>query len=153
MCSSEIYIVVEWSVPVVSSSKQISKQANIHLPHEFSIYSQEVSESVLYAIKTMFASKLQCRLHVPLSLSSALGISSSKQHYYTVGWTITSQVKRTCTFMNQLQVDTVSHLVLQVYLGSTGEKQLHHNNVTSVTGQHEGSLAILRRQDEKILSQ
>ena len=67
MCSSEIYIVVEWSFPVVSSSKQISKQANIQLPHEFSIYSQEVSESVLYAIKsckTMFASKLQCRLHV-----------------------------------------------------------------------------------------
>ena len=55
--------------------------------------------------------------------------------------------------MNQLQVDTVSHLVLQVYLGPTGKKQLHHINVTTVTGQHEGSLTILRRQNEKILSQ
>ena len=49
--------------------------------------------------------------------------------------------------MNQLQVDTVSHLVLQVYLGPTGKKQLYHINVTTVAGQHEGSLAILRRQN------
>ena len=53
--------------------------------------------------------------------------------------------------MNQLQVDTVSHLVLQVYLGPTGEKKLDHINVTNITSQHEGSLAILRRQKEKIL--
>ena len=49
--------------------------------------------------------------------------------------------------MNQLQVDTVSHIVLHVYLGPIGKKQLHHNNVTTVTGQHEGSLAILRKQN------
>ena len=104
---------------------------------------------------------LQCRLHVaisfynnhPLSLSSALGIRSSKEHYYTVGRTTTSQVKQSCTFMNQLQVDTVSHLVLQIYLGPTGKKQLYHINVTTITGQHEGSLTILRRQNEKVLTQ
>ena len=53
--------------------------------------------------------------------------------------------------MNQLQVDTVSHLVLQVYLGPTGKKQLYHNNVTTVTGQHEGSLAILMEQNDKLV--
>ena len=52
--------------------------------------------------------------------------------------------------MNQLQVDTVSHLVLQVYLGPTEKKQLDHINVTTVTGQHEGSLTILRRQKQVV---
>ena len=52
--------------------------------------------------------------------------------------------------MNQLQVDTVSHLVLQVYLGPTGKKQLHHINVTTITGQHEGSMAILTGQSDKL---
>ena len=55
--------------------------------------------------------------------------------------------------MNQLQVDVVPHLVLQVYLGPTGEKKLYHINVTTITSQHEGSLAILRRQNEKVLAQ
>ena len=55
--------------------------------------------------------------------------------------------------MNQLQVDVVLHLVLQVYLGPTGEKKLYHINVTTITSQHEGSLAILRRQNEKVLAQ
>ena len=103
---------------------------------------------------------LQCRLHAaisfynnhPLSLSSALGIRQSKEHYYTVGQTTTSQVKRSCTFMNQLQVDTVSHLVLQIYLGPTKKKQLYHINVTTITGQHEGTLAILKKQNEKVLT-
>ena len=53
--------------------------------------------------------------------------------------------------MNQLQVDTVSHLVLQVYLGPTGEKKLHHLHVTTITSQHEGSLVILFRQNVKVL--
>ena len=48
--------------------------------------------------------------------------------------------------LNQLQHDTVSHLVLHVYLGPTGEKQLYHISMTTVTGKHEGSPAILRRQ-------
>ena len=41
-------------------------------------------------------------------------------------------------------MDTVSHLVLQVYLRPTGEKKLNHINVTTLTGTHEGSEAILR---------
>ena len=52
--------------------------------------------------------------------------------------------------MNQLQVDTVSHLVLQVYLGPTEKKQLYHINVTTITGQQEGSLAILTGQNDKL---
>ena len=54
--------------------------------------------------------------------------------------------------MSQVQVDTMSHLVLQIYLGLTGKKQLYHINVTTVTGQHEGTLAILKRQNEKVLT-
>jgi len=50
------------------------------------------------------------------------------------------------SFMNQLQNDTMSHLVLQVYLGPTGEKQLYHFSMTTVTGQHEGRPAILRNE-------
>ena len=46
--------------------------------------------------------------------------------------------------MNQLQHDTVSHLVLQVYLGPTGEKQLYNVSMTTVTGQHEGRPTTLR---------
>ena len=41
----------------------------------------------------------------------------------------------------------MSHLVLQIYLGPTGKKQLDHINVTTITGQHECSLAILTRQN------
>ena len=44
----------------------------------------------------------------------------------------------------QLQVDTVSHLVLQVYLGPNGEERLYHISMTFATGSHEGSPAILR---------
>ena len=47
-------------------------------------------------------------------------------------------------FMNYQQVDAGSHLILQVYLGSTGEEKLYHISVTTVTGQHEGSPTILR---------
>ena len=50
----------------------------------------------------------------------------------------------TSTFHQLLQVDVVSHLVLQVYLGPTGEKTLYHFSMTTVTGQHESSPAILR---------
>ena len=46
-----------------------------------------------------------------------------------------------------LLVDVVSDLVLHVYLGPTGEKQLYHVSMTTVTSQYEGSLAILRRQN------
>ena len=38
----------------------------------------------------------------------------------------------------------VSHLVLQVYLGPTGEEQLYNTSMTFATGTHEGSQAILR---------
>ena len=38
----------------------------------------------------------------------------------------------------------VSHLILQVYLGPTGEEQLYNSSMTIVTGMHEGSPAILR---------
>ena len=38
----------------------------------------------------------------------------------------------------------VSYLALQVYLGPTGEEQLYNSSMTTVTGQHEGSQAILR---------
>ena len=40
--------------------------------------------------------------------------------------------------------DVVSHLVLQVYLGSTGEEKLYHISMTPDTGPHAGSHAILR---------
>lgn len=43
-----------------------------------------------------------------------------------------------------LQVDAVSHLVLQVYLGPNGEEQLYHISITFDTGSHEGSPAILK---------
>ena len=43
-----------------------------------------------------------------------------------------------------MQVDTVSHLVLLVYLGLSGEKKLHHIGMTILTSTHEGSEAILR---------
>ena len=46
-----------------------------------------------------------------------------------------------------LLVDVVSDLVLQVYLGPTGEKQLYHVSMTTVASKHEGSLAILRGQN------
>ena len=42
-----------------------------------------------------------------------------------------------------LLVDVVSHLVLQVYLGPTGEKQLYHVSMPTVTSEHQGSPAIL----------
>ena len=45
--------------------------------------------------------------------------------------------------MNQLQHDTMSYLVLQVYLGPTGKKKLYNVSMTTVTGQHEGSPTIL----------
>ena len=48
------------------------------------------------------------------------------------------------SFMNQLQHDTMSHLVLQIYLGPTGEKLLYNVSMTTVAGQHEGRPAILR---------
>ena len=38
----------------------------------------------------------------------------------------------------------MSHLVLQVHLGPTGEEQLYNISMTTVTGTHEGSPAILR---------
>ena len=41
------------------------------------------------------------------------------------------------------QVDVVSHLALQVYLGPTGEEQLYNISMTFDTGTHEGSPAIL----------
>ena len=41
-------------------------------------------------------------------------------------------------------VDVVSHHVLQVHLGPTGEEQLYHISVSTVTGTQEGSPAILR---------
>ena len=41
-------------------------------------------------------------------------------------------------------VDVVSHLVLQVHLGPTGEEQLYHISVSTVTGTHEGSHTQLR---------
>ena len=44
-------------------------------------------------------------------------------------------------------VDFVSDLVLHVHLGPTGEKQLYHVSMTTVASQHEGTLAILRRQN------
>ena len=44
----------------------------------------------------------------------------------------------------QLQVDAVSHLVLQVYLGPNGEERLYHISMTFATGSHESSPAILR---------
>ena len=36
------------------------------------------------------------------------------------------------------------HSILQVHLGPTGEEQLYNSSMTTVTGQHEGSPAILR---------
>ena len=36
------------------------------------------------------------------------------------------------------------HSILQVHLGLTGEEQLYNISMTTVTGQHEGSPAILR---------
>ena len=47
------------------------------------------------------------------------------------------------TFMNQVQ-HNMSDLVLQVYLGPTGEKQLYNVSMTTVTGQHECSPTILQ---------
>ena len=44
----------------------------------------------------------------------------------------------------QLQVDAVTHFVLQVYLGPNTEEQLYHISTTFATGSHEGGLAILR---------
>ena len=38
----------------------------------------------------------------------------------------------------------MSHLVLLVYLGPTGEKKSHHISVTTLTGTHEGGPAMLR---------
>ena len=43
-----------------------------------------------------------------------------------------------------LLVHVVSHLALQVHLGPTGEEQLYNLSMTLVTGQLEGSPAILR---------
>ena len=40
-------------------------------------------------------------------------------------------------------VTRVAHLILQVHLGPTGEEKLYHISVTTVTGPHEGSTAIL----------
>ena len=48
---------------------------------------------------------------------------------------------------SQLLADVVSDLVLQVYLGPTGEKQLYHVSMTTVASQREGTLAILRGQN------
>ena len=44
----------------------------------------------------------------------------------------------------QLQVDTVSHLVLQVYLGPNGEERLYHISMSFDTGSHEGGPAVLQ---------
>ena len=41
-------------------------------------------------------------------------------------------------------VDVVSHHSLQVHLGPTEEEQLYHSSVSTGTGLHEGSPAILR---------
>ena len=38
----------------------------------------------------------------------------------------------------------MSHLVLQVYLGPTGEKKLYHISTTTLTGTHEDSELMLR---------
>ena len=38
----------------------------------------------------------------------------------------------------------VPHLVLQVYLGPTGEKKLYHISTTTLTGTHKDSELMLR---------
>ena len=43
-----------------------------------------------------------------------------------------------------LVVDVVSHLILQVYMGPTGEEKLYHISMTSDNGPHAGGHAILR---------
>ena len=42
----------------------------------------------------------------------------------------------------------ISHLALQVHLGSSGKKQLCNISMTTITGTHEGSPAILREKNE-----
>ena len=44
----------------------------------------------------------------------------------------------------QLQVDVLSHLVLQVNMGPNGEERLYHISMAFATGSHEGGPAILR---------
>ena len=41
-------------------------------------------------------------------------------------------------------IDVVSHLIMQVHLGPTGEEKLYHISMTPDTGPHVGSHAILR---------
>ena len=43
-----------------------------------------------------------------------------------------------------LVVDVVSHLILQVYMGPTGEEKLYHISMTPDNGPHAGGHAILR---------
>ena len=48
-----------------------------------------------------------------------------------------------------LVVDVESHLILQVYMGPTGEEKLYHINVTPDNGPHAGGHAILRNKIRK----
>ena len=43
-----------------------------------------------------------------------------------------------------LVVDLVSHLILQVYMGPTGEEKLYHISMTPGNGPHASGHAILR---------
>ena len=40
-------------------------------------------------------------------------------------------------------IDVVSHLILQIHLGSTGEEKLYYMGMSTATGQHECSPASL----------